>query len=227
MQIVSEQPELCRELPEIVGNADYADFEHRLKRIDEVLVRSGLERNWVARGLERWEQAGRDAARDKGTPYRVPKAKALRRQQGVMRQALRCTLARHLTEKEYRGFSRRLAESELLRWFCGIARIDRMHIPSKSALHRYEQMVDEEDVRRLVNQLNVILSKSTDSGDAPLGLDEWVGHEVCWVDTTCVKANIHFPTDWVLLRDAVRTLMKSVRLIRGKGLKHRMEEPEE
>jgi hypothetical protein len=41
-----------------------------------------------------------------------------------------------------------------------------------------------------------------------------------------VAANIHYPVDWVLLRDATRTLMKAVALIRGQGLKHRMEPPE-
>ncbi|HET7099501.1 MAG TPA: hypothetical protein VFJ52_00005, partial [Terriglobia bacterium] len=43
---------------------------------------------------------------------------------------------------------------------------------------------------------------------------------------TCVAANIHYPVDWVLLRDATRTLMKAVKLIREQGLKHRMEPPE-
>jgi hypothetical protein len=33
--------------------------------------------------------------------------------------------------------------------------------------------------------------------------------------------------DWVLLRDGTRTLMKAVQLIRGQGLKHRMEDPAE
>src|ERR1019366_1239734 len=42
----------------------------------------------------------------------------------------------------------------------------------------------------------------------------------------CLCANIHYPADWVLLRDATRSLMGSVRLIRDQGLKHRMEEPE-
>jgi hypothetical protein len=41
-----------------------------------------------------------------------------------------------------------------------------------------------------------------------------------------VAANIHYPVDWVLLRDATRTLMKAVKLIREQGLKHRMEPPE-
>lgn len=59
-----------------------------------------------------------------------------------------------------------------------------------------------------------------------MGLAQVCGIEVCLVDTTCLKANIHFPVDWVLMRDAVRTLMKAVKLIRREGLKHRMEAPE-
>lgn len=41
-------------------------------------------------------------------------------------------------------------------------------------------------------------------------------------DSTCLKAPIHHPVDWVLLRDTTRTLMKSVERIRGKGLVSRM-----
>ena len=47
-----------------------------------------------------------------------------------------------------------------------------------------------------------------------------------WNDSTVVKANIHFPVDWVLLVDAVRTLMKATTLIRREGLKIRMNDPE-
>jgi hypothetical protein len=41
-------------------------------------------------------------------------------------------------------------------------------------------------------------------------------------DSTCRKADIHFPIDRVLLRDAARTLMKASTLIRKHGLKNRM-----
>jgi hypothetical protein len=64
------------------------------------------------------------------------------------------------------------------------------------------------------------------TGHTDLGLEAEVGVEALLADTTCLKANIHFPTDWVLLRDGVRTVMKAVKLIRREGLKHRMEEPE-
>jgi hypothetical protein len=49
--------------------------------------------------------------------------------------------------------------------------------------------------------------------------------DVYFLDSTCLKGNIHFPVDWVLLRDATGTLMKAVALIRKHGLKHRMQEP--
>jgi hypothetical protein len=41
------------------------------------------------------------------------------------------------------------------------------------------------------------------------------------------QTHIHFPVDWVLLCDAVRTLMKATRLICANGLKQRMETPEQ
>ena len=59
-----------------------------------------------------------------------------------------------------------------------------------------------------------------------MGLAEPLDLETAFLDSTCLGTNIHYPVDWVLLRDATRTLMGSVRLIRNRGLKHRMEEPE-
>lgn len=42
-----------------------------------------------------------------------------------------------------------------------------------------------------------------------------------------MKANNHFPVDWVLLRDAARTLVKAISLIRQQGLRHRIGSPEQ
>ncbi len=46
-------------------------------------------------------------------------------------------------------------------------------------------------------------------------------------DSTCVKANIHFPVDWILLRDAAQTLIGSIIQIRKHGLYHRIDPPEQ
>jgi hypothetical protein len=56
----------------------------------------------------------------------------------------------------------------------------------------------------------------------PFGLAEFLNLEDAWIDTTAVLANIHHPTDWVLLRDANRTLMLGTLCIRNAGVLHRM-----
>jgi hypothetical protein len=61
----------------------------------------------------------------------------------------------------------------------------------------------------------------------PLGLKEALDLEAYFLDGSCLKANVHFPTDWVLLRDGVRTLMKATWLIRQAGLRGRMQAPEQ
>ena len=68
-----------------------------------------------------------------------------------------------------------------------------------------------------------------ESAEQILGLESELILTDLWIDNTCLKADIHFPTDWILLVDAARTLMKATVLIRSKGeLKNRMpQSPEE
>jgi len=222
MRRVAEQLELSRELLVVVGNADYRVFRDRLERIDELLRLSGLENDYVERRLAAWQAEGRSAAQRKGEPYAPPSGQEQARFQKMCRQALRCNLARQLTEKEYRKFSRRLADSPLLQRFCRIERVEVVKVPSKSTLERYDKMAPEWEIRELVNVLN----RQAVTEAERLELAEALALDVYFSDTTCVKAPIHFPTDWVLLRDGVRTLMKGVKLIRRHGLKHRMPAPE-
>lgn len=117
----------------------------------------------------------------------------------------------------------RLAECPLFQWFCGIDALDGVRVPGKSALQQYAHWLDEGEMRKLIEGL---LRSATGLGeDPPLGLAESVEVGTIWLDATCVDANMHFPVDWVLLRDGVRTLMKAVALIRRHGLRHRMPEP--
>ena len=221
MRIVPEQLELSRELPVVVGNVDYQMFQKYLERLDELLRVSGLEEAYVENRLVACQEEDRQAAAKEGRTYKEPSGKEQARQQKMSRQALRCNLARQLTEKEYRKFSRHVAESHLLQWFCGIERVEQVKVPSKSALERYDKMASELEIRGLVDLLN----RQAVTEREQLDLAEALTLDVYFSDTTCVKANIHFPTDWVLLRDGVRTLMKGVKLIRKHGLKQRMPEP--
>jgi hypothetical protein len=116
----------------------------------------------------------------------------------------------------------RLADSPLLQHFCGIGEVDRVRVPAKSTLQRYANRWSEKEVRELVEAVLRTGMQQPEKLDLaqPLDLESY------FLDTTCVAADIHFPVDWVLLRDGTRTLMKGICLIRRHGLKHRMEPPE-
>lgn len=225
MKIVPYQPEFSPALPVVIGNVDYLEFKRTLQRIDEILVRGGIEAGFVRGRLEQYEAESEGYARQIGKPKRALSAKERADLQKHAVRALRCNIARELTGDSTRGFSKRLADSPLFQWFCRIDRIDVIRVPSKSTLGRYEKLVPEELVREVVDRLNGAGALPVKEGRQALRLKEELDVESCFLDTSCVKANIHFPVDWVLLRDATRTLIKAVRVIRKHGLKNRMCEP--
>lgn len=199
-------------LPTIEGNVDYQRMRQQLLRIDQLLLQSGLEAQFIAANFEAWKARSRF--------QRIP-PKAQRKIQIHARRALRCNIVRTLLLEDFRGLAIRLADSPLFQHFCGLAELDRVQVPSKSTLQRYAQWTDEATVRSLVNQL----SQQAHEHPKKLSLRAPLDLEACFLDTTCVQANIHYPVDWVLFRDATRTLMKAVSLIRAQGLRHRMAEP--
>ena len=125
--------------------------------------------------------------------------------------------------EDYRGFSCQLAGNPLYQWFCQIDAMDRIRVPSKSELQRYAHWLPADQMQQIVHQL----LRGAIEKPGSLGLEEALDMEEYFLDTTCLKADIHFPVDWVLLRDGVRTLMKATLLIRKAGLRCRMEAPEE
>ena len=208
------QQSLQPPLPTIEGSVDYRQFRDQLQRTDQLLIQSGIEQRFISRSIEQWTAE---------VKFKNISAKTQLKIQIHARRALRCNLLRTLIMEDYRGFAIRLADSPLFQQFCGLIELDRIQVPAKSTLQRYSRWVDEPTVRELVNEL----SKMAHFHSRTLDLKEKLDLETCFLDTTCVEANIHYPVDWVLLRDATRTLMQSVILIRSQGLRHRMEEPKE
>jgi hypothetical protein len=202
---------LPKVLPTIQGNVDYRTLRDQLVQINQMLVISSLEDQMIEADLKQWLKGRQGVG-----------AKAQQNRQLHCRRALRCNIARLLLKEDYRGFAARLADSPLLQFFCGIAEVDRVRVPSKSTLQRYDIWWPEAEVRKLTTKLLQTGARQPEK----LQLPEDIDLETCFLDTTCLAANIHYPVDWVLLRDATRTLMKAVKWIREAGLKHRMEPPE-
>ena len=198
-------------LPTIEGNVDYRQLRDQLLRIDSLLVTSGLESRLMEKDLARWLG-----------PRKKFSAKAQANRQRHCRRALRCNIARLLITEDYRGFAARLADSPLLQYFCGVSELPCITVPSKSTLQRYDVWWPQADIRQIVHDLLGLGARIPEKLDLP----EAVDLESAFLDTTCLRAHIHYPVDWVLLRDATRTLIKAVQLIRDQGLKHRMAPPQ-
>ena len=202
------------ELRTVQGNVDYSRFEAELKRIDELLRISVVEGDFIDRSLRIYKTRAAAA----GAKVREGDLVRHKRQSLV---ALRSTILLSLLGESYRGMSRRLAECALFRWFCQIETLGPIRVPSKSTLQEYAQWLPEDEMRELVGTL----LRAAHNGEKALHLANDIELERVWLDSTGVKTNIHFPVDWVLLRDAVRTLMKATLLIRKHGLRSRMEDP--
>jgi hypothetical protein len=213
--IIPFPTDLRPRLPTIVGNVDYLTLRQRLEQIESLLQAGGLEADFVEKALQDWLKPK--------PASRPPTARQQQRFQLRSRRALRCTILRTLLQEDYRGFSCALAGSPLYQWFCLVDALDQVRVPSKSELQRFAHWLDAAQMRQMMERL---LQAGMDPA-GPLDSKEPVDLEEYFVDTTALKANIHFPVDWVLLRDATRTLMKAVTLIRREGLKARMEPPSE
>ncbi len=217
-KLIPFQNKLRQVLPVVTGNKDYNNFKDLLMRISEIIESSKIENRAIEYVVLMTEQELKPKSElSEQVVFSKHKNTTL---------ALRCIVARKLTLLSYRAFSIRLAESYLLQHFCQIDHIDKIKVPSKSALERYEKMFPEVIIRELST---IVLKAATTSvpetEDNQLKLEEGITMDDYFADSTCVKANIHYPVDWVLLRDATRTLIKAVKVIRKHGLKNRMNEP--
>ncbi len=207
--MVPIQPELYQDFPPVYGNKDYRDLKTLLERMDEIILQSNLE-NVLIESF---------AAEKRNTP---------KRRQRLIR-SLRCSILRQVFQLSYGRLARELACNHLYQKFCGLLRIDKIQVPSAKTLENYEKTVSSELLQQLVTQLNCVAATgTTDCAEQPLRLETPVNLGVEYVDATAVKARVHYPVDWLLLRDAVRTLTLAIAQARKYGIRSRLpKEPQE
>lgn len=210
-KIILIQDHLRPALPKVLGCKDYAQQEQLLVRTDKILRESGVERFFVGLSLEQYGKSG------------TASPGGLVRYSTQSEKALRCTVLKNLLGEDYREMSVRLAQCALFRWFCRLPELEAVRVPGKSTLQTYANWLPHEEMEKVLAKLREAMADESRARE--IGLEMELDLAVAWVDTTCLKANIHFPADWVLLRDAVRTLIKAILVIRKHGLLLRMPEP--
>jgi len=208
--MVHIQTEFRPALPTVFGAKDYQEFRRTLEEMDRILNLSGAETRLINSLI---------ASNGKKLSGRVSN-----RQYRIYRAALRYGILLALTGFSHRKLAISVADSALFQWFTGCAQVDGVRPASKSTIERFEKMIPSGKLVDLIHDLNRAITDEKGAEDllyrqTALKMDE------VFADTTCVETNIHFPVDWVLLRDATRTLIKAIVLIRRHGLKHRIEEP--
>jgi len=212
VQSITYQPFLRPALPVVIGPKEYRQERELFIRIDEILTFSDLESEFIALSMK---HCGFDPARQG-----VKSIETFNRNCVL---ALRSNIARHYKCMDHREFCTRLADSPLLQWFLQIGRVEKVKTFAKSTSDRFAHWIDEPGMQAINNKLIALLAGTgTDSTALDLGLKEPVSFDDIYFDSTCLKAPIHFPVDWVLLRDSTRTLMKATVLIRNAELRHRM-----
>ena len=210
---ISFQRELSLNIPKVVNNKDYQVYEHLFKRINEILCVTGMDLDFA-------EHYVASIAQQSSEELTVKQIKKYT-EYGIT--ALRSMIIKNFTGLGFRELSVRLAESALLQWFCNLKNIESVRVPSKSQLQRYSLCVSEDYLRELIKSLQDKISLPENI----LNLKSPFNCKNIYLDATCLKANIHFPVDWLLLRDGMISLLKSILVIRSHGLKHRMQPPEE
>jgi hypothetical protein len=213
-KMIPYQRELCQQLFQVINNKDYSDLKEKLEQMDKIIANSNFDEILFNFHFnETLEITGENELSYKKS-VRILKTCEL---------ALRCTVARSYLQESYREFSTHIADSFLLQWFCKINNFGQIiRVPSKSTLERYEKMLPESLIKDLNSDLKKIAS--SEKSKSILGLEKPLCLDHYFLDTTCIEANIHYPVDWVLLKDATITLMKAITLIRKQNLKNRMNE---
>ncbi len=212
MPIITYQAPLRPALPCVYGPLEYREQRALFERLDAILSVSGLEEEFLALSF-----------RDRGVDADALSAKHLDRFSRFSVLALRTNIARHITGLNHRDFCARLADSPLLQWFLHLGEVDGVKVFAKSTSDRFAHWVEKESLEGINAKLVASLAGSGEGALCEkIGLDGAISCEEIFFDSTCLEADIHFPVDWVLLRDATRTLMKATVLIRRAGLHHRM-----
>jgi len=214
--ILPLQGRFDKEIPQDYGNAEYRQERQLLIAINDILVQSDLEIPVTLYFLDvaylnkTISVFGTDksATLTESERFHVQASAVMALRMSILRKRLCLSL---------RKFSLALSHSDLYQWFCGINRFALPKVSGKSMIGELENSMSpqlrEEIERRLFQALQQDVSKI---------LPEPLDCSQSYFDCTCISANIHHPVDWLLLRDATRTLMKATTRIRKVGLCQRM-----
>jgi len=216
MFILATQQKFDKDIPVVFGNAEYNTERELLTAIDEIIRQSGIEKTVMEYFLDVAQVNKMIVVFGTDKLARLTANEIIRAKDNAI-LALRASILRKRLKLSLRKFAMALSHSALYKWFCRINRFFDPKVPGKTHLGDLENMLPV----GVIKQLETLLLQSAADESSEV-LYEPIDFSQCYLDSTCIMANIHFPVDWLLLRDSTRTMMKAVNRIRKLGLKNRM-----
>ena len=204
------------------NHKEYRELVEGLSAVDRILSGTGLEFEFAEYHLEKVRLASAEAC---GNPEVKLNKKQIDRYVKYAVQALRCNYLRLELGASFRECAFLIAASEDFQSFVFAGDFAGAKCPGKTKLHDFSLIVPDDFMYKMNNVLFNEFSKAECALDK-FGLANPLDNTTLWLDATCLMASIHFPVDWVLLGDAVRTMVKGILCIRRHGLKHRIPAPE-
>lgn len=198
----------------IFGNLEYLNESKDLEWINEFIEKSDIEKVVSSFWISEAQETKTELLSLSQTTAIIEKSAT----------ALRIAILRKRCDFSLREMAKYLAMSPLYQWFCKINTFGSVKIPAKSTIESYENKIPIALIKKLNENILLAAQSTNDKETSAIGLEAPISIDAVYADCTCQKVAIHFPVDWVLLRDGIRTLMKAVTLIRKCDLKNRMSE---
>ena len=214
--ILPIQSRFDKEIPEDSGIAEYRQERELLIAINDIIVQSDLEDPVIRYFLDVAYLNKYISVFGTGKSANLASNERINVHANAV-MALRMSILRKRLNLSLRKFSLALSHSDLYKWFCGINRFALPKVPGKSTVGELENSLPPKLIEEVERRLfHAVQDEASEILCEPLDFSQ------SYFDCTCICANIHYPIDWVLLRDASRTLMKATARIRKAGLYHRI-----
>lgn len=211
-KIIPIQTEFSTPREFINAGSEYDAMVHDLDFISDCIRASGIENLLMQHFLDRASKNNQGKSLSHKKIINAQKDGLFILYAMVLRDYLKLSL---------RTFQVVLASSPLFQSFCGINSWACVNIPTFQKINILENSLSDS----LVRSINTVLLKNVildGSKTKKLGLEKDFNLNVILTDSTCMKANIHYPVDYVLMRDMIRTSMLKIENFRNNGLKLRM-----
>ena len=209
LKIIPIQGLLDGQLDIVIGNQDYIDLLADLEFLQFVIKKCNFEVSIFDHYVKKQKDIG----------FKVDAKKIIRLQEKAF-LAIRVGLLHKHLGGSLDDFCRAIALSPLFQKFLGINILFGAQIPSRTTINELENSMPKDFLDKANTAFMSLLLD--DGASKELGFHQKFDLSNLYYDATCVKANAHYPVDYVFFKDWLRTTMLKLSAIRLKGIKIKM-----